>query len=85
MNMPLRWKIAASFTLAAAVILGGLGWRLHGTILRDTSAQIRDALIAQAHVVALALPRPPWQASADLDARVAELAAAGGVRITLIA
>lgn len=84
MRLSLRWKIALSSTLVAAVVMALLGAHLHGVILVHVSAMMREALTAETRLAAEALPTPRWTPGPELDAAVRRIAEAGGARVTLI-
>lgn len=85
MSLPLRWKIALSFTLLAALTLALLGWHLARVTVAQGTDLMRANLAAQARQAALSLPEPPWRPGPELDALVERLAEAAGARVTLIA
>ncbi len=83
--MSLRWRIALSFVLLAAVVFGGLWFYLEAAARRLSTASTREWLLAETRLVARALPPVPWEASERLQRLVRELGAESGARLTLIA
>ena len=84
MRMALRWKIALSFTLLTAVFFGVLGAYLHSAVLRHTTNNMCQSLLAETHLALSALPEAPWGSGPELQDLVRELDERSGARLTLI-
>ena len=85
MNLPLRWKIALTFTVLAAITMAALGYHLRGAVVAQGTEMMRQGLSAQVRQATMALPIPPWEPGPELDALVQQVAAASDARVTLIA
>ncbi len=83
-RLSLRWKVALSSTLVAAVVMALLGTHLHGVILAHGSTMMREALAAETRLAADALPSPPWNPGTELNEAVRHIAEAGDARVTLM-
>jgi len=80
----LRWKIGLALTGAAAVLLGALGLYLRAALMRGTEDVVAERLLAEARLVASAMPAPPWQRGAALQKWAAQVDDRLGARVTLL-
>lgn len=84
MRLPLRWRIAFGFTAVTAVVFLLLGLYLDSALLKNTTENERQRLLASAHLAAKALPDPPWGSDVDLQGMVGDLDSRSGARVTII-
>jgi heavy metal sensor kinase len=68
-RLPLRWRVTATFTLAAAVVLAVLGVYLHVRLVQRLDDQIASSLDQRRQDVTALLGSTPQQAFAQLEQR----------------
>jgi two-component system OmpR family sensor kinase len=77
-RLPLRWRVTATFTLAAAIVLAVLGVYLHVRLVQQLDDQIASALTQRRQDVTALLGSAPQQAFAQLEQR--DVGRRGGAR-----
>jgi two-component system, OmpR family, sensor kinase len=77
-RLPLRWRVTATFTLAAAIVLAVLGVYLHVRLLHQLDDQIAGALEQRRQDVTSLLGSDPEQGFAQLEQQATD--GRGGAR-----